>query len=34
LTIGKYKGKEMERRDNVIEAKNITIKYMNFILEI
>jgi hypothetical protein len=33
LTIGKYKGKEI-RRDNVIEAKNIIIKYMNFIVEI
>jgi hypothetical protein len=33
LTIGKYKGKEI-RRDNVIEAKNITIKYMNFIVKI
>jgi hypothetical protein len=32
LTMGKYK--EMERRDNVIEAKNIIIKYMNFIIKI
>jgi hypothetical protein len=30
--MGKYK--EMERRDNVSEAKNIIIKYMNFIVEI
>jgi hypothetical protein len=31
--MGKYKGKEI-RRDNVIEAKNILVKYMNFIVKI